>query len=80
MYDLLFVGLRTHGVTAELIRSAVERAQRLVQQRFCAAIVHVLSKFLDLSPILEGAALSNIAFLYVKGFEFDLRFIEFCVL
>ena len=61
-------------LTAELIRSVVERAQRLVQQRFCAAIVHVLSEFLDLSvlsPILEGASISNIAFLYAKGFEFE---------
>jgi hypothetical protein len=66
VYDLLFAGLRTHGVTAELIRSAVERAQRLVQQRFCAAIVHVLSKFLDLSPILEGAALSSIYSVLVR--------------
>jgi len=36
-------------LTAELIRSVVERTQRPVQQRFCAAIVHVLSGFLDLS-------------------------------
>jgi hypothetical protein len=36
-------------LTAELIRSVVERTQRLVQQRFCAAIVHVLSGFLDSS-------------------------------